>query len=256
MTDDNLVEFHEITKVYPGTVAVDRVSFNVRRGEIHAIVGENGAGKSTLIKMLSGAVHPTSGTMIFDGVTVRDFSPNEAIRRGIAVIYQEYNLVPNMTIAENVFLGREFGNGIFVDFNEANRLTRQLLDEWHIDLDPQATLSTLSIAKQQIVEIIKAVSQDVKLLVMDEPTAALTLEEVWTLFRLTRKLAERGVTVIFISHRIEEIFDLCHRVTVLRDGHYIATREVAETHKDELIQLMVGRTIGICQESCVNGMAS
>ena len=244
MTSDDLVQFRHLSKVYPGTVAVDDVSFGVRAGEVHAVIGENGAGKSTLIKMLSGAVQPSKGEIYFESEVIADFSPKASIERGISVIYQEFNLVPEMTIAENVFLGREFKSGIFVKISEANYQTRQLLETWNVRLDPRSSVSQLSVAEQQIVEIIKSISQDVKLLIMDEPTASLTLEEVNTLFRLTRQLAARGVTIIYISHRLEEIFEICDRVTVLRDGRHIATKEVANTNRDELIQLMVGRVIG------------
>ena len=244
MENDLIVQVENLTKVYPGTVAVDGVSLSVKRGEIHAIVGENGAGKSTFIKMLSGAVQPTSGNITFDGERIRDFSPTSAINRGISVIYQEFNLVPEMTIAENVCLGRQFGNKVFTNSRKANEVTRKLLTEWDIALDSKMMVSGLSVAEQQIVEIIKSISHDVKLLIMDEPTATLTIDEVTTLFRLAHQLTAQGVTIIYISHRLDEIFDLCDRVTILRDGKHVATKEVKDTDKNELIQLMVGRAIG------------
>ena len=239
-----ILEIEGLTKVYAGTTAVKDVSFSVERGEIHALVGENGAGKSTLIKMISGAVTPTSGTILFDGEPLAGISPVDAIERGIGVIYQEFNLVPEMTVAENVCLGRRFRNRFFSEENRAVSLTRALLEEWNLDIDPGAPVSSLSIAQQQIVEIVKAISRDVKLLIMDEPTATLTLDEVASLYRLVRSLKERGVTIIYISHRMEEIFDLCDRATVLRDGNRIGTVETASTDRDGLIRMMVGREIG------------
>jgi len=244
MESDYVLRLKDITKQYPGTLAVDHVNLEVRRGEVHAIVGENGAGKSTLIKMLSGAVMPTSGTIAFEDEEVEEFNPVEAIQNGISVIYQEFNLVPGLSIAANIFLGREYLHGVFVNDRSAERKAKELIDYWQVDLDPTELVSSLSIAEQQIVEIIKAISQDVKLLIMDEPTASLTLDEVFALFRLVRQLKEKGVTVIYISHRLEEIFEISDRVTVLRDGKHIATLETSESSEPELIRLMVGRAIG------------
>ncbi|MCC7446075.1 MAG: sugar ABC transporter ATP-binding protein [Anaerolineae bacterium] len=244
MQPDTILELKNVTKYYPGTTAVDNVSLSIQRGEIHGLVGENGAGKSTLIKILSGAVTPSAGQITFEGSTFERHTPLEAIQRGIGVIYQEFNLVPSMTIAENIFLGREHRQGIFVNYRQAEQETHKLLREWNIDLDPKTLVSQLSIAQQQIVEIIKAISHDVHLLIMDEPTASLTLDEVHTLFRLARQLAARNVTIIYISHRLEEIFDLCERVTVMRDGKIVKTATVADINKQELIRLMVGREIG------------
>lgn len=208
MEADSILQLKGLSKRYPGTLAVDSVDLTIERGEVHAIVGENGAGKSTLIKMLSGAVTPTSGVIIFEGREYTSFDPVQALALGIGVIYQEFNLVPGLSIAANIFLGREFRQGIFVKDRQAEQAAQKLIDEWQVELDPAATVNSLSIAEQQIVEIIKAISQDVKLLIMDEPTASLTLDEVTTLFRLTRQLKEKGVTVIYISHRLEEIFEI------------------------------------------------
>lgn len=244
MEIDNILKLTGITKQYPGTLAVDHVDLSIRRGEVHAIVGENGAGKSTLIKMLSGAVVPTSGSINFEGQDFHNITPSQAIAKGVGVIYQEFNLVPGLSIAANIFLGREYRNGIFLNTRLAEQEAQKLIDQWQVKLDPRAEVKSLSIAEQQIVEIIKAVSQDVKLLIMDEPTASLTLDEVSTLFRITRQLKENGVTIIYISHRLEEIFELCDRVTVLRDGHYITTLDVPDANEQELIRYMVGRDLG------------
>ncbi|MEA3337346.1 MAG: sugar ABC transporter ATP-binding protein [Chloroflexota bacterium] len=244
MSTDTILELKAITKQYPGTLAVDHVSLTIERGEVHAIVGENGAGKSTLIKMLTGAVSPTSGTIIFEGQTFERLDPRQAIAFGVGAIYQEFNLIPGLSIAANIFLGRERKRGVFISDREAEREAQTLIDEWDVGLDARTLVMDLSIAEQQIVEIIKAISQDVKLLIMDEPTASLTLDEVGILFDLTRQLQERGVTIIYISHRLEEIFELCERVTVLRDGHLVVTRMVAETTEPQLIRYMVGRELG------------
>ncbi len=244
MDTDYILQLKGITKLYPGTLAVDHVDLAIRRGEVHAIVGENGAGKSTLIKMLTGAVAPTAGSIEFDGHSFSALTPETAIAKGIGVIYQEFNLVPGLSIAANIFLGREFRQGMFVNDRQAEQAAKKLIDEWQVNLDPRAPVQSLSIAEQQIVEIIKAISQEVRLLIMDEPTASLTLDEVSTLFRLTRQLKENGVTVIYISHRLEEIFELCDRVSVMRDGHHVTTLEVAETNEPALIRFMVGREIG------------
>ena len=242
--NDVLIELKNLRKEYTGTVAVKDVSFSVKKGHIHALVGENGAGKSTLIKMISGAVQPTSGSILFEGSACVNQSPLKAIERGIGVIYQEFNLVPEMTVAENVYLGRAFKNKFFSENRIIVEKTQSLLEDWNLDLDPISPVSTLSIAQQQIVEIIKAISQNVKLLVMDEPTATLTLDEVDILYRITKELAAKGVTIIYISHRLEEIFDLCDRVTVMRDGNLVKTLDIGETDQDGLIKLMVGREIG------------
>ena len=242
--NDVLIELQNLRKEYTGTVAVKDVSFSVQKGHIHALVGENGAGKSTLIKMISGAVQPSAGSILFEGKPCVNQSPLSAIERGIGVIYQEFNLVPEMTVAENVFLGRTFNSRFFTESKTAVDRTQALLEEWNLELDPSSPVSALSIAQQQIVEIIKAVSHNVKLLVMDEPTATLTLDEVDILYRVTRDLAARGVTIIYISHRLEEIFDLCDRVTVMRDGSLVQTLDIGETDQDGLIRLMVGREIG------------
>ncbi len=244
MTTDTILELKSITKQYPGTLAVDHVNLAIEKDEVHAIVGENGAGKSTLIKMLTGAVSPTSGTIGFEGQTFEKLDPQQAIALGVGAIYQEFNLIPGLTIAANIFLGRERRRGVFISDRDAERRAQALIDEWDVGLDARTLVMDLSVAEQQIVEIIKAISQDVKLLIMDEPTASLTLDEVSTLFTLTRQLQEKGVTIIYISHRLEEIFELCNRVTVLRDGKFVVTREVADTTETQLIRYMVGRELG------------
>ncbi len=243
-----LLELKNLTKHYPGTTAVNDVSLEVLSGEIHAIVGENGAGKSTLIKMIAGAVAPSSGGIKFNGKMVESYTPIAALKRGVTVIYQELNLVPDMSIAENIFLGREQRHGLFTRPRTNTREAQKLIDQWDIALRADMLVNQLSIAERQLVEIIKAISQDARLIIMDEPTASLTFNEVDTLFKLTKLMVERGVTFIYISHRLEEVFKLCDRVTVMRDGALVQTLNVAETNKDQLIRLMVGRTIGYYPE--------
>lgn len=243
METEYILKLKDLYKRFPGTIAVDHVNLSIKQGEIHAIVGENGAGKSTLIKMLSGATTPTSGSITFEGREYKSLIPSQAIDNGISVIYQEFNLVPGLSIAANIFLGREFGGRFFLSDHKAELDAQKLLDEWQVNLNPKVEVKNLSIAEQQIVEVIKAISHDVKLLIMDEPTASLTLDEVNTLFKLTKQLKAKGVTIIYISHRLEEIFEICDRASVLRDGCFITTLNVQETSMAELIRHMVGREL-------------
>jgi ribose transport system ATP-binding protein len=240
---DVILEMKDIRKSYPGVSALSGVTLCVRRGEIHGLMGENGAGKSTLIKVLAGATRPDSGTIHFDGHDYVGFSPSEAMALGIGVIYQEFNLIPFMSVAENVFLGNELVAGPLTRDAQMKKRTRALLDELGIDIDPNAQVRQLTIAYQQMVEIVKAVSRKVKLLVMDEPTAPLSNREVDQLKLLISRLRAQGITIVYISHRLEEIFELTNAVTVLRDGSYIGTLETARVTRRELIAMMVGRSL-------------
>ncbi|MDR1613326.1 MAG: sugar ABC transporter ATP-binding protein [Planctomycetota bacterium] len=242
--DDAILELRDVTKIYPGVRAMDRVSLSFRRGEVHAIVGENGAGKSTLIKTLTGAIQPSSGAVVLDGVEHAHFTPGEAMRLGVGVIYQEFNLIPFLSVAQNIFYGREPMKGLFINAPEMNKRTGELCRRMDIDLNPRARVKDLGVAHQQIVEILKAVSQNARILIMDEPTAPLTHGEIESLFRIVRNLKESGVTVIYISHRLEEIFEICDRVTVMRDGQYVSTQNTADTDMPALIAAMVGRELG------------
>ena len=241
MSEKTILSVKDIVKTYPGVVAIDHVSFDVREGEVHALIGENGAGKSTLIKTLSGAITPDSGTITIDGKSFSSLTPATAKEQGISVIYQEFTLIPGISAAENVFLGEKTTPGIFVDIKDRERRTKELFDQMGVSLDPSQKVRSLSPAMQQIVEIAKAISKNVKILIMDEPTAPLTTNEVTTLFRIIRDLKARGVTIIFISHRLDEVFELTDRVSILRDGEYITTLKTAETNRAELIRYMVGR---------------
>jgi ribose transport system ATP-binding protein len=242
---DIILSVRNLTKTYPGVRALDAVSIDFERGEVHAIVGENGAGKSTLIKILTGAIQPDSGEIDLEGVVHSSFRPHEAIfDLGISAIYQEFNLIPYLSVAENVFFGKEITRGILINMNKMCSETEKILDRLGMKINPRMLIKDLGVAYQQIVEISKAISRNVKILIMDEPSAPLTTNEVDRMYDLVRTLKQQGVTVIYISHRLGEAFQLADRVTVLRDGKYIKTLITKETNRQELIRLMVGRTLG------------
>lgn len=238
-----MLELLRISKNYPGVKALDNVSIEFQNGEVHALVGENGAGKSTLIKILAGAIQPDEGHILLDGERLGRLTPHEAMVRGISAIYQEFNLVPSLSIAENIFFGREPSRGGFVDKARMNRRAAELCEEMGVALNPRTIVKDLGVAYQQIVEIVKAASRDARILIMDEPTAPLTTREIKVLFSIVGRLKSKGVTVIYISHRLEEVFEICERVSVLRDGRHIATTDVASTSPQELISAMVGRRL-------------
>ena len=234
-----------ITKTYPGVRALDSVSFDVAKGEVHALVGENGAGKSTLMKILAGAQPMDSGEIIINGEPVHITTPQKAMDLGISIIYQEFNLVPYLNAAENIFLGREPKGTVpgFIDFKTMYSEAEKVIDQLGVKLNVRSPVNRLSIAQQQMVEIGKATSRNATIIAMDEPSATLTEHELKALFELIRSLKEKGVSVIYISHRLEEIFDIADRVTVLRDGHLVGVNEVSETDRDGIIRMMVGREL-------------
>lgn len=238
-----ILEFQHITKEYPGTVALDDVSISFLPGEVHALCGENGAGKSTLIKTCSGAISPTSGKILIEGREFDRLTPVSSQENGVAVIYQEFNLVNELSIAENVFIGSPICKGIVPDFKAMEKKTQELFDTFHLDMDPKTPVKDLSVGLQQMVEIAKAVSRHTKILIMDEPTAPLTNSEVEVLMEMIQNLKKSGVTVVYISHRLEEIFRISDRVSVLRDGKLIKTMQTEDTDKNELIRYMVGREV-------------
>ncbi|MDQ4215823.1 sugar ABC transporter ATP-binding protein [Microbacterium capsulatum] len=252
------VQLDGITKHYPGVAALKDVSLDLRPGEVHAIVGENGAGKSTLIKVLAGAVEPTAGGIVVDGVAHAQLTPATAQELGIAVIYQEFTLVPTLNAAENVFLGHYIRRGPVLDRKRMYAEARRLFARLGVDLDPRVLVGELTTGFQQIVEIAKALSRDARLLIMDEPSAPLTAAEVEAMFRVVDALKAEGMTIVYISHRMDEIFRLSDRVTTLRDGQHIATQETSSTSRGELIRLMVGRelTEGYPQRETVPGEVS
>lgn len=239
-----LLEATHISKSFPGTLALDRAQFQLNAGEIHAVIGENGAGKSTLMKILSGVYTADSGELYFEGKPVVFANPREALALGIAIVHQELSVVRPLTVAENIFPGRlptRFG---MVKYGELFEKARQVLRELQMDIDPHLTMDRLSVAQQQLVEIAKALSMNCKVLILDEPTSALTEREAEILFGLLRRLAANGTGIVYISHKLNEIFALADRVTVLRDGKYIGTKVVKETTTAEIIRMMVGRELG------------
>ncbi|MDK2981402.1 MAG: ribose transport system ATP-binding protein [Chloroflexota bacterium] len=243
---DGFLRLVGISKSFPGVKALNNVHLDVRRGEVHGLVGENGAGKSTLMKILSGAYVKDEGEIYWQGEKVEISKPKDSEELGIAIIYQEFNLVPQLSISENIWLGREhLANKTLqlIDWTEMHKRTKMLLDELNLDFDPKRPVAGLGVASQQMVEIAKALSLNAKLLIMDEPTSALSKNEVDQLFSVIRSLKEKGVSIIYISHHLDEVFEICDRGTVLRDGNYVATIDPKKTSKDELIQLMVGRTL-------------
>ena len=238
-----LVEMTGISKSFPGVRALDGAQFELRAGEVHALVGENGAGKSTLMKVLSGIYRRDAGTIKVRAAEVELPSPRAAQDMGIAMIHQELNLMGHLTVAQNIFIGREPRRGGFLDEGALNRKAADLFEELHIHLDPTAKVSSLAVAQQQMVEIAKALSYNSDVLIMDEPTAALTESEIDELFRITRHLRERGHGIVHISHRLEELKRITDRVTVMRDGRYIDTVSTADASIQQIISMMVGRTI-------------
>jgi len=238
-----LLRMTSIRKRFPGVQALDDAGLEVLPCEIHALLGENGAGKSTLINILSGAQQPDSGTIEFGGQNVVMVSPHDAQRRGIATIYQEFTLAPNMTIAENVFIGREPGVGGFVDWRKMASETRTITKRLGLELQPMSIVRGLSVAEQQMVEIARALSTKSRLIVMDEPTSALSSNEVEKLFRIVRELKAHGLSIIFVTHRLEEVMQICDRYTVLRDGRLMGSGSIADASIDGIIRLMVGRQV-------------
>ncbi len=238
---ETVLSLEGITKVYPGVVALKDFSLDFRQGEVHAILGENGAGKSTLIKIVAGAVEPNAGFIKIGDQSFARLSPQQARSLGIEVIYQEFNLMPSLSAAENICYGQKTGR--FASQRAMERKAKALFDEFEVAIDPRALVRNLPASQQQIVEIAKAVSRSARILIMDEPTAPLSIAEVEHLFKLIRKFRELGTTIIYISHRIDELFAISDRVTVMRDGRFVATRETESTTRPELINLMVGREL-------------
>jgi len=243
MDCENILELREITKIYPGVVALDTVSLKFKPGSVHAIVGENGAGKSTFIKIITGAVQSDQGALFFDGEHIRHNSPEKAIELGISAIYQELNLLPHLSVAENIFYNRYKTRAGLIDFKDLEERAYQIICRLGVDIDPRALVKDLSIGYQQLVEIAKSLSKNVKVLIMDEPSAALTDTELAHVFRIVEKLKQEGVAILYISHRLEEIFEICDEVSVFRDGRLVNTCAVKDTNKDALIKLMVNRHV-------------
>ena len=240
-----LLRMTGISKSFPGVRALDSVDFEVDSAEIHAFLGENGAGKSTLLKILSGAQAPDSGRIEFGGQEISFSSPQDAQMSGIVTIYQEFTLAPDMTIAENVFIGREPGSKLFISRRKLEEETRAITNRIGLDRNPRALVRDLSVAEQQMVEIARALSMKSRLIVMDEPTSALSRAEVEKLFAIIRALKRDGISTIFVTHRLEEVFEISDRYTVLRDGRDVGSGSVAGTTLDHIIRLMVGRELSL-----------
>ncbi len=242
---NNFLRMEGISKSFPGVQALQNVDFEVSHGEIHALVGENGAGKSTLMKVLTGAQMADEGQIILRGEHVTINSPSDSQELGISMIHQELSLIPYLTVGKNVYLGREPRRRLpgFVDWKILYLQTQELLDQLNLDVKAQAEVSYLSIAQQQMVEVAKALSLEADLIAMDEPTSSLTDKETEILFEVMRRLKEQGVAIIFITHRLEEVFEVSDRITVLRDGRHIATAPTAELSQNKVVQLMVGREL-------------
>ena len=237
-----ILELRDITKIFPGVKALDGVQFNLKPGEIHALVGENGAGKSTFIKVLTGVHAPDGGEIILNGERVQMTDPITAQKYGIAAIYQHPASYPDLSVAENIFIGHEFRIGPLIDWNRANREAKKLLEAVGADFSPTVSVGSLSVAQQQLVEIAKALSMNAKILIMDEPTAALSRRESEDLYNISRKLRDSGTAIILISHRFEDIYGLADRVTVFRDAQYIGTWDMP-VDEHILVHHMVGREI-------------
>ena len=233
-----------IRKTFPGVVALDNVNFTLLKGEVHILLGENGAGKSTLVKILSGAYQKTAGMILFEGKEVDIRTPRQAQQMGISIIYQEFNLIPYLTVAENIFLGREpVGFAGVIDREKMYKDTQIILDDLGVKIDPGSMIKNLGVAEQQMVEVAKALSLNTCILIMDEPTSALTEREIKELFSTIKSLKKKDVSIIYISHRLEELFEVGDRVTVLRDGKYIATVQISNTTAEDLIRMMVDREL-------------
>ena len=244
-TNNLVLSMKNIDKRFTGVHALKGVDFNLYEGEIHSLVGENGAGKSTLMKALTGIFPKDSGEIHYMGKLLDPQNPKEVLQMGIGIIHQELNMMDHLTVAQNIFIGREstkFG-GLFLDGQEQNKRTSDLFTRLNMDIDPLELLGDLTVGKQQMVEIAKAVSHDLKILILDEPTAALTETEINELFTIMRDLADKGVGMIYISHRMDEINRITDRVTVLRDGEYVGTRNTVDVSKEDIIKMMVGRVI-------------
>ncbi|EHG7889220.1 sugar ABC transporter ATP-binding protein [Citrobacter sp.] len=243
---ETFLQMSHITKRFPGVLALSNVDFALRKGEVHALLGENGAGKSTLMKILSGVYQPDEGDIIFEGQPVTFANPLSAQNAGITIIHQEFNLFPELTVEENIFIGREFckNNRWRLDEKQQRQAAIDILQKLNLNISPETLVADLTVAQQQMVEIAKAISVNAKILIMDEPTAALTETEIDSLFQVTRLLKEQGTGIVYISHRLEELALIADRATVMRDGQFIATVDYDAVKISDLIAMMVGRDLG------------
>lgn len=238
---EKVLEVRNITKIYPGTIALDNLSAQFTAGKVHALLGKNGSGKSTLIKIISGAVEPTKGELFIDDKKLSISSPSEAFEKGIATVYQELSLIPGLSIAENIFFGRlPKKNKVLIDYNKAFEDAAKLLEELGINISPKLPVSSLNVWQQQLVEIAKAMSFNPHVLLLDEPTSALAQHETEILFEVVRKLRDKGVIIIYISHKLQEIWNIADTITVLRDGHLVGHGDIGEVTKEMVLNMMFG----------------
>ncbi len=240
---DVILTMKGITKSFPGVRALDGVNFEVRKGEVHALMGENGAGKSTLMKVLTGIYKKDSGTITYEGKEVEFHNTREAQSAGVVIVHQELNMLGHLTVAQNIFIGREFKKGIRIDDKKMNEEAKKLFDRLNINIDPTETMSNLTVGKQQMCEIAKAISHDAKVIIFDEPSAALTEAEIEELFKIIKDLRKQQLGIVYISHRMDEIKVITDRVTVMRDGTYVGTLITEDCTKNDIINMMVGRVI-------------
>jgi ABC-type sugar transport system ATPase subunit len=245
MEQEILFEAKGITKFFPGVRALSDVDMVLHKGEVLAIIGENGAGKSTLMNIMLGSIQPTSGEMFFEGKPFQPKNPTDALVRGVSMIHQELTLVPDMTVSENIWLGQEkrFSKAGFLHVKEREKATRAILEEYNISIKPSETVRLLSVAQMQLVELVRAVSWDSKVIIMDEPTSALTDKEIGLLYELIKKISAKGIAVTFITHKLNEVFEICENVMIMRDGQLIDRQATAEISSDEMISKMVGRDL-------------
>jgi len=241
MINENLISFENISKNYPGVKALNEVSFKIKKGEIHCLVGENGAGKSTLLKILTGEISAYEGILSFSGENIKFKNPHEAIIAGISIVHQELNLCHNLNVVQNVFLGREIRDKGHVNWQKMKSITKKYLNILKLDIDPNKPVKHFNVAQQQLIEITKAVALKSKLLVLDEPTSSLNQDEVNHLFMLLQDINKQGVTIIFVSHRLEEVMQIADKISVLRNGQFVKTVNKTDTNIDEIVQLMIGR---------------
>ena len=241
--EDAILSMRDIDKTFPGVHALDHANLEVRRGEVHALMGENGAGKSTLMKVLTGIYSKDSGTIVYEGKEVEFHNPKEAQDAGIVIVHQELNMMNHLTVAQNIFIGREYMKGKFIDDARMNAEAKKLFDQLEIDIDPTEKMGNLTVGKQQMCEIAKAISHQAKIIIFDEPSSALTEAEIEELFKIIRDLRAKQMGIVYITHRMDEIKVITDRVTVMRDGGYVGTLITAECTKSDIISMMVGRVI-------------
>ena len=230
----NILQVQNLSKAFFGMKALDNIQFDLKKGEVHALMGENGAGKSTFMKILMGMLTPDSGEIIFEGEALKKYNVNEILHKGISMIHQEILVVPELTVAQNIFLGRETNYWNWLNDKRINQKAQELLKLMGVNINAQSKIKNLSIAEMQMVEIAKAISNNAKVIIMDEPTSALSDKEVSMLFKIIKDLKAKGVAIIYISHKMDEIYEITDRITILRDGKYIATKNTSELDKNEL----------------------